>query len=59
MRIHYSRYWRVTEGDACVEREGDWTSLRVREPSVVKVEAGFGLDAMLGAREQCSSSSIA
>ena len=54
VRIHYSRYFRVISGDACVERDGEWTSLRVREPSVVKVEAGFGLDAMLGAREQCS-----
>jgi hypothetical protein len=54
VRVRYSRYWQVVAGDACVERDGDWTLLRVRSASVVAVEARFSLGAMVGARDQCS-----
>ena len=50
VRIHHTRYWEVVSGDACVEREGDRTLLRVRSPSVIRVEARFGVDALFGAR---------
>ena len=56
VRVHYSRYWEVVAGDACVERDGDWTLLRARAASVVRVEARFSLGAMVGASDQCSGS---
>lgn len=54
VRVHYSRYWDVVAGDACVERDGDWTLLRARAASVMRVEARFSLGAMVGASDQCS-----
>lgn len=55
VRIHYTRYWKVVDGDACVEREGEWTRLDVSAASVVRVKADFGLDALFGARDPCSA----
>lgn len=53
VRVRYTRYWDVVAGDACIERDGDWTVVRARASSVVRVEARFGLDALLGARDRC------
>ncbi|MGI9020383.1 MAG: hypothetical protein ACR2G3_06715 [Solirubrobacterales bacterium] len=43
VRVHHTRYWEVVEGDACIEREGDWTRVEVTAPSVVKVRAELSL----------------
>jgi hypothetical protein len=51
--VRHSPYWDVVRGDACVERAGDWTSVRAREPSVVRVEARLSLDGMLGRESTC------
>lgn len=40
VRIRYTPYWRISEGDACVsEGEDGWTVVDVRRPGPVRVEA--------------------
>ena len=54
VRIHYTPYWTVTSGDACVARDGDWTRLDVHRPGTVEVAARFSI-AGLGRRDsECS-----
>jgi hypothetical protein len=53
VRVNYSRFWRVAEGDACVERDGDWTRVEVRSPGVVRIEAPFSLSGLFGQEERC------
>jgi hypothetical protein len=53
VRLHYTRYWDVSSGDACLLREGDWTVVRARSAGVIRVEASFGLDALFGTRDDC------
>ncbi|HYU61248.1 MAG TPA: hypothetical protein VEK39_10850, partial [Solirubrobacterales bacterium] len=55
VRVHFTRYWSVTAGDACVGRDGDWTRLDVRRPGMIEVNARFSLDALLGRDRQCSA----
>jgi hypothetical protein len=55
VRVRYTRYWTVTAGDACVERDGDWTAVEVRRPGTVRVDAGFSVDALFGRERQCSA----
>lgn len=38
-RERYTRYWRVTRGDACVRRAGAFTAVEVRSPGRVEVRA--------------------
>ncbi len=54
VRVHYTPYWTVTAGDACVERDGDWTGVRMVDPGSVQVSARFSLAALLGRDRQCS-----
>ncbi len=54
VRIHYTPYWTVTSGDACVQRDGDWTRLEVRSPGPVEVAARFSLAGLFGRDSECS-----
>jgi hypothetical protein len=53
VRVRHTPYWRVSAGDACVGREGDWTRVTARAPSVVRVQASFSLDGLVGEEESC------
>jgi hypothetical protein len=55
VRVRYSRYWTVTAGEACVERDGDWTGVEVLRPGIVNVAARFSLDGLFGRDRQCSA----
>jgi hypothetical protein len=49
VRVHFTRYWTVTGGSACVARApGDWTAVQVHAPGTVVVAARFSLDRALG-----------
>ncbi len=49
VRVHYTRYWTVTRGTACVRRApGGWTAVMVRGAGTVKVAARFSLGRALG-----------
>ncbi len=54
VRIHYTPYWTVTSGDACVERDGDWTRLEARHPGAIDVAARFSLGGLLRRDSECS-----
>jgi hypothetical protein len=54
VRVRYTGYWTVTSGRACVERQGDWTKVRVRRPGTVNVAARFSLDGLVGRDGECS-----
>ncbi len=42
VRVRWTPYWRVTAGDACVERAtGDWTLVRARRAGTIRVAAEF------------------
>ena len=55
VRVRHSPYWQVTRGEACVEPAGEWTRVRVREPSVIRVEAKPSLGGALGRESHCSA----
>jgi hypothetical protein len=55
LRIRYTRYWTVTAGDACVERDGEWTGVEVRDPGTITVAARFSLGGLFGRDRQCSA----
>lgn len=56
--VRFSPYFRVTEGDACVREDGEWTTVEARAPGAVRVEADLtaaGMArALTGAGEVCS-----
>ncbi|HEV3284962.1 MAG TPA: N,N-dimethylformamidase beta subunit family domain-containing protein [Solirubrobacteraceae bacterium] len=54
VRIHHTRYWSVTRGNACVASAPDgWTSVRVYSPGRVEVAARFSLSRALAAGGHC------
>jgi hypothetical protein len=54
VRVRYTPYWTVTSGDACVERDGDWTGVDVMRPGSVEISARFGLAALASRDRECS-----
>jgi hypothetical protein len=54
VRVHFTSYWTVTQGAACVEPEGEWTRLQVERAGPVSVSARFSLGGLLGRDRQCS-----
>jgi hypothetical protein len=54
VRVHYSPYWAVTEGDGCVGPDGDFTQLTVRRPGPLKVAVRFSLSRIGATSTRCS-----
>jgi hypothetical protein len=54
VRVHFSRYWSVLAGSACVGRgpEG-FTEVRARAPGPIRVAARFSLARALGSGSSC------
>lgn len=53
-RVHYTRYFTVTAGDACVAgAPGGWTYVRARAPGRIVVAASFSLGRALGLGGPC------
>jgi hypothetical protein len=55
VRVRYTRYWTVTAGSACVGRDGEWTTVEVDRPGIVRVDARFSVGALFGRERQCSA----
>ena len=54
VRVHFTRYWTVSRGAACVgAAQGGWTSVAVRAPGEVIVRARFSLARALGLGSSC------
>ena len=43
LRVRWTPYQAVTQGDACVEPDGDWTRLRVRRAGTIRLATRFSL----------------
>jgi hypothetical protein len=55
VRIHWTPYWTVTGGDACIRRDDDWTGIEIRRPGTVRVSARFSVDGALRRDRECSA----
>ncbi|HUA04360.1 MAG TPA: hypothetical protein VMB27_10685 [Solirubrobacteraceae bacterium] len=54
VRVHYSPYWAITEGDGCVGPYGDFTQLTVRRPGPIRVAMRFSLSRIRATSTRCS-----
>ena len=54
VRVHYSPYWAVTEGDGCVGPDGGFTQLTIRRPGPLKVAMRFSLGRIGATSTRCS-----
>ena len=54
VRVRYSPYWAVTEGDGCVSPDGDFTRLTVRRGGAIKVAMRFSLSRIGATSTRCS-----
>ena len=54
VRIHYTPFWSVTAGDACVARDGDWTRVEANSAGPVNVVARLSLGGLLRRDHSCS-----
>jgi hypothetical protein len=57
VREHYTPFWAIKSGQACVEAAGDWTKLRAARPGLVRVGIDFtpgrALQGVFGGRGDC------
>jgi hypothetical protein len=54
VRVHYTRYWAVVAGSACVGRApGGWTRVSAGAPGEVRIVARFSLARALGSVGSC------
>jgi hypothetical protein len=53
VRLHYTRYWTVVGGHACLAVHDGWTSVSVSSPGVVRVAARFSPARALGLAGAC------
>jgi hypothetical protein len=57
VREHYTPFWAINSGAACVEAAGNWTALDVTRPGMVRVGIDFtpgrALQGVLGGRGDC------
>jgi hypothetical protein len=54
VRVHYTPYWTVTSGGACVASAPEgWTAVSVKRPGVVRIAARFSLGRALGLDGVC------
>jgi hypothetical protein len=44
VRVHFTPYWALTEGQGCVARDGNFTQLTLRRPGPVRLAIRFSLD---------------
>lgn len=61
VRLRYTPYFQVVEGNGCVERAGDWTRVKVGEgpsgtPEPLRVEARLSIGGLFKRDQSCSES---
>jgi hypothetical protein len=54
VRVHFTSYWTVSDGNACVEPDGEWTGVRVSRSGPVRVGTRFSFAGLLGRDRECS-----
>ena len=57
VRVAFTPYWSIAQGEGCLVRHGDWTQARTSGPGTFRVVADFSLkrawNAMTGAHKTC------
>ncbi len=57
VRVAFTPYWSIAQGEGCLVRHGDWTQARASGPGTFRVVADFSLkrawNAMTGAHKTC------
>ncbi len=54
VRIHFTPYWAVVDGDGCVSRApGDWTDVRPRARGSLRVGIAFSIDRVFDRGTRC------
>lgn len=53
VRLHYTRYWTVIEGHACLAAHDGWTAVSAKSPGVVRVAARFSPARAFGLAGAC------
>jgi hypothetical protein len=54
LRVHWTPYWDVTAGKACVAPAGEWTRLDVRSPGPVRLGVRFSLGRVGATSPRCA-----
>jgi hypothetical protein len=54
IRVHYSPYWALGEGEGCVVQAGQFTGVRLRRPGPVKLVISFALGRIEASSPRCS-----
>lgn len=54
LRIHFSPYWKVTGGSACLRERGPWTLVEAGRAGAVHVDTNLSPAAMFGRHRICS-----
>ena len=54
LRVRFTPYWRIAQGQGCVRSAGNWTALTVRRPGHVRIAAAFALSRVHADGPRCS-----
>lgn len=55
LRLHYTPYWALAEGNGCVSATpGGWTRITIAEPGPIELITRFGLDRIRSTSPRCS-----
>ncbi|HKG39617.1 MAG TPA: hypothetical protein VKB25_11555 [Conexibacter sp.] len=58
LRVRWTPYWAVTQGNACVEPDGDWTQLRVRDAGTIRLETRFSPGRIASRAARCEDRTV-
>ena len=55
LRVHFSPYWAIVQGDGCVSRSGgSWTQLQVRKAGPIRIATRFSPGRVFSRGPRCS-----
>jgi len=58
LRVRWTPYWAVTQGDACVEPDGDWTQLHVHRAGTIRLATRFSLGRIGSRAARCGDRTV-
>jgi hypothetical protein len=54
LSVRWTPYWRLAQGSGCVERDGDWTALRLTRAGRVRLVTTFALSRVGATSPRCT-----
>jgi hypothetical protein len=54
LRIHFSPYWKISGGAACLRQRGPWTVVETDRPATIHVETDLSAAALFGRHRVCA-----